>query len=82
MVISFFLTRFPTTWQMKSEQEKFQWVLTAIVFVVVFIGAFIYFFASNCIFEWPIRWDIKTCWSEQIQPAKNEAIEKAANFMP
>lgn len=65
-----------------TEQEKFQWVLTSIVFVVVFIGAFIYFFASNCIFEWPIRWDVKTCWSEQIQPAKEEAIEKAANFVP
>ncbi len=65
-----------------SEQEKFQWVLTAIVFVVVFIGAFIYFFASNCIFEWPIRWDIKACWHEQVQPAKEEAIDKAANFVP
>ena len=65
-----------------TEQEKFQRILTAIVFVVVFIGAFIYFFASNCIFEWPIRWDIKTCWNEQIQPARNEAIDKAANFVP
>ncbi len=65
-----------------TEREKFQWVLTAIVFVVVFIFAFIYFFASNCIFEWPIRWDIKTCLSEQIQPAKEEAIEQAANFVP
>lgn len=65
-----------------TEFEKFQWVLTIIVFVVVFIGAFTYFFISKCIFEWPIRWDIKTCWQEQVQPAKEEAIDKATNFVP
>lgn len=65
-----------------TEQEKFQWVLTAIVFVVVFVGMFIYLFTTKCIFEWPIRWDIKVCWHEQVQPAKEEAIDKAANFVP
>lgn len=65
-----------------TEFEKFQWVLTAIVFVVVFIGVFIYLFTTKCIFEWPIRWDIKACWHEQVQPAKDEAIDKAANFVP
>lgn len=65
-----------------TEQEKFQWVLTAIVFIVVFVGMFVYLFTTKCIFEWPIRWDIKACWHEQVQPAKNEAIDKAANFVP
>ncbi len=65
-----------------TEQEKFQWVLTAIVFVVVFIFVFVSRFFSHCIFEWPIRWDIGACWHEQIQPAKDAATEKAANFVP
>ena len=65
-----------------TEFEKFQWVLTAIVFVVVFICVLIYLFTTKCVFEWPIRWDVKTCLQEQVQPAKEEAIDKAANFVP
>lgn len=65
-----------------TEFEKFQWVLTVIVFVVVFITVFAYRFIFNCIFEWPIRWDIGTCWHEQVGPAKDAAAEKAANFVP
>jgi len=65
-----------------TEFEKFQWVLTAIVFVVVFICVFAYRFTTNCIFEWPIRWDVGVCWHEQVGPAKDAATEKAANFVP
>lgn len=62
--------------------EKFQWVVACIVFSVVFICYFIFRFFSNCIFEWPLRFDVKTCWNEQIQPAKEKAAEKAVNFIP
>jgi len=33
-------------------------------------------FFANCIFEWPIRWDVSTCWEEQKAPAKQKAIEE------
>lgn len=53
-----------------------------VIFAIVFVGVFIYRFFSNCIFEWPIRWDVKTCWNEQIAPAKQKAAEQAADFAP
>jgi len=65
-----------------SRQEKFQWILTSIVFSVAFISIFAYRFMTNCIFEWPIRWDIGVCWCEQVEPAKNAAAERAVNFVP
>ena len=65
-----------------TKQEKFQWILTSVVFTVVFISVFAYRFVTNCIFEWPIRWDIGICWHEQVEPAKNAAAEKAVNFVP
>lgn len=65
-----------------SKEEEFQWGVAAVVFVIVFVLSVIYYFFSNCIFEWPPRWDIGTCFSEQIQPAKEKAAEKAANFIP
>lgn len=62
--------------------EKFQWILFTIVFVILFIIYFTYRFFSNCVFEWPIRWDVSTCWNEQIVPSKEKAIEKASVFAP
>jgi len=65
-----------------SKKEEFQWLVVAIVFTVCFVFYFTTSYFSNCIFEWPIRWDVKTCWNEQIPPAKERAIEKATNFIP
>lgn len=65
-----------------TKKEEFQWVLTVVVFVTFFIIYFTNNFFSNCIFEWPIRWNVKVCWNEQIPDAKERALEKAANFIP
>ncbi len=65
-----------------TKEEIFQWGVVAVVFAFFFIFHFIGGFLSNCIFEWPIRWDVSTCWHEQIAPAKEKAAEKAANFIP
>ena len=65
-----------------TKKETFQWILTAVIFTVFFILYFVEGFVFNCIFEWPIRWDIKTCWNEQVDPAKDKAAGKAANFIP
>jgi hypothetical protein len=65
-----------------SEFEKFCWV----VFIVILIISFIYFviagFITNCVFHWPIRWDVGTCWHEQIMPAQQKAAQTAEPFMP
>lgn len=65
-----------------TKQEKFQWVFASVVFVLAFIVYFTFNFVSNCIWEWPPRWDIGTCWNEQIEPSQEKAIEKAAPFAP
>jgi len=65
-----------------SEFEKFQWIVVVVVFVTVFMVTFVWRFTTNCIFEWPIRWDVGTCWTEQEASSKEEAIEKAVNFIP
>lgn len=65
-----------------TKREAFQWMLLCVVFSVLFIIYFIWSFFTHCIFEWPIRWDIKTCWIEQIDPAVQKASEQAANFVP
>lgn len=54
----------------------------SVIFGLLFIFYFSTSFISNCVFEWPIRWDVKTCWVEQIHPAKEKATEKAVNFVP
>ncbi len=65
-----------------TEFEKFQWA----IFFIVLIGGFLFYFVlgwiTNCVFEWPIRWDVTNCWNEQINPAKEKASEKAVNFIP
>ena len=65
-----------------NKREKISWVITSIVFVFMFIFYFIHGFFINCVFNWPIRWDVGTCWSEQIEPAKNKAVESASQFIP
>ena len=65
-----------------TKQEQFQWILVGVVLVFGFVVYFIYGFFTNCIFEWPPRWDIGTCWEEQKAPAKQKAIEDALQFAP
>jgi len=65
-----------------SKEEKIGWTIASFIFVIVFVTYFIYSFFANCIFEWPIRWDVGTCWDEQKAPAKQKAIEEAIKFVP
>jgi hypothetical protein len=62
--------------------ESFQLVLVAVIFTVCFVFYIIKGFIFNCIFEWPIRWDIMTCWTEQINPTVQKASEAVVNFLP
>jgi hypothetical protein len=66
----------------EAEQKKIMWLVACAVFGLCFIAYFIYGFSANCIFHWPIRWDIGACWHEQIQPAENKAAQSASNFVP
>jgi hypothetical protein len=65
-----------------GKRKKEIWILFFLILTVTFIAIFISNFISNCIFEWPIRWDICTCYNEQIQPSKQKAIEKTIILMP
>lgn len=65
-----------------SKEDQFRLLITAIVFSVVFCIVLAYRFFTNCIFEWPLRWDVGVCYNEQVQPAKEKAAEAAVNFMP
>ncbi|MDP1760271.1 MAG: hypothetical protein Q8L01_02365 [Candidatus Woesebacteria bacterium] len=62
--------------------ERFRWAVFIIACVILFYFYLIKGFISNCIFEWPIRWDITTCWNEQIIPAQQKAIETASPLSP
>jgi hypothetical protein len=66
----------------KNDFKKFQWVSFLIIFVLYFVMYQIAGFTSNCIFEWPIRWDAKACWLEQVHISNQKAFEKASNFAP
>jgi|APSaa5957512622_1039677.scaffolds.fasta_scaffold144280_2 hypothetical protein len=65
-----------------SKEEQFQLIIAGIIFIVLFVFYTMFGFISNCVLEWPPRWDVSTCWSEQIDPAKGKAIEKAIQFVP
>jgi len=65
-----------------TKQESFGWMLVSIIFTIFFIFYLLKGFVINCIFEWPIRWDVNKCWTEQIDPASKNAAEKAVNFVP
>ncbi len=66
----------------KDKQYIFQWCLAAVIFTVGTVMYFSWFFVHNCIFHWPPRWDIKTCWSEQIHSAQERAAQDASLFAP
>jgi hypothetical protein len=65
-----------------SKKEFYRYLLVAVVFTIIFIPCFIYFFFSNCVFVWPVRWDMKTCWHEQIAPSSEKAAKGAVNLLP
>jgi hypothetical protein len=65
-----------------SKEDAFQWLVVCVVFAVCFVFYFIHGFFANCIFEWPLRFDVKVCWNEQVDPSVHKAAEKAANFVP
>lgn len=62
--------------------KEFQWLLFGTAFSLLFAVYLLFNFFSNCVFEWPIRLDIKTCWHEQINPSRERAVEKAINLIP
>ncbi|MES3004627.1 MAG: hypothetical protein V4690_00780 [Patescibacteria group bacterium] len=66
----------------ENEFEIPKWIFYFLTLTILFIVFFSFNFVSNCIIEWPPRWDVRTCWSEQFEPAKTKAIEKSAPFMP
>jgi hypothetical protein len=59
---------------------------TIVFFLIVFVAVFLWIFAgrffSYCIWEWPPRWDVGTCWNEQVDPSLKAASEASAEFMP
>lgn len=65
-----------------SKEEKTAWLVVAIVFTFFFTIHIVYGFFTKCIFEWPIRWDVKVCLIEQKVNAVQKASEKAVNFIP
>lgn len=65
-----------------TKEDKLHLMIIGIVFVVCFVFYLMSSFVSNCIFEWPLRWDIGTCWNEQVGPAKEKAVEKTIQFVP
>lgn len=66
----------------KITKKEFMWIFVGIIFVFYLVIYFVNSFFENCIFEWPIRWDVGTCWDEQKEPAKQKAIEEAIKFAP
>jgi hypothetical protein len=65
-----------------TRKEIFTWLLVSITFSIFFILYMSKGFLFNCVFEWPLRWDVKNCLSEQVDPASRKAAEKAVNFVP
>ena len=64
-----------------TEFEKFSLIVAAIVFVISLIYFVIVGFLHNCVFHWPIRWDISACWHDQIAPAQQKAAQTAEPFI-
>lgn len=62
----------------KSGQDNFHKALVVVVFAVTYIFWMMWGFISNCVFEWPVRFDAKTCWNEQKTPAQQKAIDAAS----
>jgi hypothetical protein len=66
----------------KEDEELLKYLPAAIVFIIVLVAVFTFNFLTNCIFEWPIRWDIGVCWDEQKEPSVRKATEEAIKFVP
>ncbi len=66
----------------KPTKKEIQWIVTAIVFILSFTIYFSYIYLKNCVLHWPLRWDVKVCWNEQKEPARQKASEAAAPFIP
>ncbi|OGI98624.1 hypothetical protein A3H53_01245 [Candidatus Nomurabacteria bacterium RIFCSPLOWO2_02_FULL_40_10] len=62
--------------------KEFQWIVFFTILILAFIYFFVLGFIKNCVFGWPIRWDARTCWNEQIKPASEKSAEKAVDFFP
>ncbi len=71
--------------QFKLTKKELQFlsglVVATFVYIVSYPIIFGHKFISNCIIEWPIRWDVKNCWNEQKEPTKERALENAAVFL-
>lgn len=68
-----------------SKKDKlyiFQWGVAAMIFLIGVIIYFSWFFVRNCIIHWPVRFDVKLCWNEQIKPVQQKAGEAAGIFIP
>lgn len=65
-----------------TEKRIFGWIVTSVVFTACFVMYFAHHFVANCIFEWPIRWDVGVCWNEQVDSAVRGASEVAVHFVP
>lgn len=65
-----------------SKEEIFGWILFCVVFYVVLSVNMVWLFTTNCVFEWPPRFDVSVCWEEQKLEAKENAADAAGNFMP
>ncbi len=65
-----------------SKEDRIKWIVASVVFVLAFVVYFVYGFFHNCVFHWPIRRDVSTCWHEQIAPAQHKAAESASQFAP
>lgn len=65
-----------------TKEEKIKWIFLAVVFSAAFLFYVLKGFLFNCILEWPLIFDVITCWKEQIDPAVKDTSEKTVNFMP
>jgi len=64
-----------------TEFEKFSLVVAAVVFVIALIYFTVAGFLRNCVFHWPVQWDVSACWHEQIAPAQQKAAQAAEPFI-
>lgn len=66
----------------REKRVVFLWIVAAIVLVTGYIIFQTVHFIRDCIFEWPIRWDVRTCWNEQKQASWDKAGEGTSLFIP
>lgn len=66
----------------KDKDDIRDYIPMVIIFIIGVIVLTPWYFIKNCIFEFPIRWDVGTCWHEQVETAKKDASEYAVKFAP